>query len=108
MFQIAALALALPLHFEPTGAAYWMSTRDYAVRLSISAIAFNLSGGERLMMNFPRSKMRPEESLPGRSNYYGFASGDRAAVPHYGRIRYESVFRGVDLCAYGKDGELEY
>jgi uncharacterized repeat protein (TIGR01451 family) len=48
--------------------------------------------------------------LPGHSNY--FMGNDttkwRTGVPHFGRIRYQEVYPGVDLVFYGNQGQLEY
>jgi hypothetical protein len=50
------------------------------------------------------------EKLPGVSNY--FIGSDptkwRPDVPHYGRIAYEGVYRGIDLVWYGNQRRLEY
>jgi len=50
------------------------------------------------------------EPLPGVSNY--FIGNDSNAwytdVPHYGRVRYEQVYPGIDLVFYGNQGQLEY
>jgi len=54
-------------------------------------------------------EVRGEEELAGRSNY--FIGNDptkwRTNVANYGRVRYEGVYRGVDLVYYGNEGELE-
>jgi len=48
--------------------------------------------------------------LPGRSNY--FIGNDPAKwqhdVPHFSRVRYRSVYPGVDLVYYGSGSSLEY
>jgi hypothetical protein len=48
--------------------------------------------------------------LPGRVNY--FLGNDpakwRTNLPTYAQVRYCSVYPGVDLVFYGKDGQLEY
>jgi hypothetical protein len=47
--------------------------------------------------------------LPGKSNY--FIGNDprqwRIDVPNYSRVKYESVYPGVDLVYYGNQGQLE-
>ena len=45
------------------------------------------------------SGARPENLLPGVSNYFlgGDPRGWRAGVPHYQRVRYQEVYPGVDL-----------
>ena len=50
------------------------------------------------------------DELPGRSNY--FIGNDpkkwRTNVPSYTRVKYESVYPGVDLVYYGNQRQLEY
>jgi uncharacterized repeat protein (TIGR03803 family) len=50
------------------------------------------------------------EELPGKSNY--FIGNDpnkwRTNVPNYAKVKYESVYPGVDLVYYGNQGKLEY
>jgi len=50
------------------------------------------------------------DELPGRSNY--FIGSDpkkwRTNVPSYARVKYESVYPGVDLLYYGNQRQLEY
>jgi hypothetical protein len=50
------------------------------------------------------------EELPGKSNY--FIGNDpkqwRTNVAHYSGVKYESVYRGVDLVYYGNQRQLEY
>ena len=48
--------------------------------------------------------------LPGKSNY--FTGKDPAKwmkrVPQYAKVSQKSIFSGIDLMYYGKDGHLEY
>jgi len=57
-----------------------------------------------------RPKLSGESVLPGKVNY--FVGKDkskwRANVPTYGRVRYASVYPGVDLVYYGNQRQLEY
>jgi hypothetical protein len=50
------------------------------------------------------------DRLPGRSNY--FVGNDPAKwhrnVPQFARVRYSSVYPGIDLVYYGNKGRLEY
>jgi len=50
------------------------------------------------------------EKLPGISNY--FIGNDptrwRTHVPQYARIRYEGVYKGIDLEWYSRQGQLEF
>jgi hypothetical protein len=61
----------------------------------------------------PAAKVSGKEELPGKANY--FIGNDprkwRSNVPTYARVRYEDVYRGVDLVYYGNpsaDGQLEF
>ena len=51
-----------------------------------------------------------EERLPGATNY--FIGNDpakwRTNIPTYGKVRYNSVYPGVDLVYYGNERQLEY
>jgi beta-propeller repeat-containing protein len=64
----------------------------------------------RLAGSQPASRMRGVDQMPGKSNY--FPSSDpktwQTNVPHYGKVRCESVYPGVDLVYYGNQGQLEY
>ncbi|HWS86861.1 MAG TPA: FG-GAP-like repeat-containing protein [Pyrinomonadaceae bacterium] len=70
------------------------------------------SGTLRLVMEgASRSpKVEGHDPLPGRSNYLRGreARGWRTGVPTFGRVRYESVYRGIDAVYYGRQGRLEY
>ncbi len=50
------------------------------------------------------------EPLATRSNY--LVGNDparwRTDVPHFGKVRYEAVYPGIDLVYYGRQGQLEY
>jgi hypothetical protein len=50
------------------------------------------------------------EELPGKSNY--FIGNDpkkwRTNVPNYAKVKYTSVYPGVDLVYYGNQRQLEY
>jgi len=61
----------------------------------------------------PAGEIRGEKELPGKSNYFigNDPSKWRTSVPHYGKVRYELVYPGVDLVYYGtpaSTGQLEY
>lgn len=59
----------------------------------------------------PSPRLEGVEGLPGHSSYFLGADPAqwRAGVPHYGKLRYGSLYRNVDLLFYGtQDGNLEY
>ena len=58
----------------------------------------------------PSPRIAGLEELPGKVNYF---IGTEPApcgtnVPTYARVKYESVYPGVDLVYYGHQGQLEY
>ena len=108
----------LPVHFEPTpgdktfaarGAGFALEFGAEGARVHLARASESASLTLRLEGANP-SGARPENLLPGISNYF---LGDdprawRTGVPHYERVRYEGVYPGVDLVYYGANGELEY
>ena len=82
----------------------------YTLALSDTAIAMQFPRGGSLRMNIPRTVPEAADPLPGRTNYYLAAdpAAWRTGVPNYARVRYRSVFRGVDLLIYGDQQEIEY
>jgi hypothetical protein len=56
------------------------------------------------------AKVSGLEELPGKINY--FIGNDpkkwRTNVPNYAKVKYASVYPGVDLVYYGNQGKLEY
>ena len=58
----------------------------------------------------PSPRVAGLNQLPGKSNY--FLGKDRnkwrTNVPIYAKVKYESVYPGVDLVYYGNQGQLEY
>jgi hypothetical protein len=61
-------------------------------------------------MRLPPELSTGQDELPGKSNY--FIGNDpkkwHTNVPQFTKIRYESVYPGVDLVYYGHQRELEY
>jgi hypothetical protein len=58
----------------------------------------------------PAPEVSGEHKLPGESNY--FRGRDRSRwvrnVPHFSRVRYRELYRGVDAVYYGNANKLEY
>ena len=50
------------------------------------------------------------DPLPGKASYFigNNPSQWRTNIPTYGKVRYENVYRGVDLVYYGNQHQLEY
>lgn len=71
-------------------------------------------GGTALQMKLVNAavgaEVAPEGRMPGVSNYFignNPAQWQREA-PHYSRIRYRSVWAGIDLVFHGREQALEY
>jgi uncharacterized protein (TIGR03437 family) len=115
MLLAAALALSIPLHFEPNqgqapAAIHFIAANPtYTLFLSDTSIAMKLPRAT-LAMKFPRARVEALDPLPGRTNYYLGADRRswRTNVPNYARAYYRSVFPGVDLAIYGKTQQVEY
>jgi PKD repeat protein len=89
---------------------------SYAIGLAADHAALALSGeeasaGAGALIEWVGANdapvLRALELLPGTSNYLT-AGGSITGVPHYGRVRYESIYDGIDLEYYGRQGQLEY
>jgi hypothetical protein len=50
------------------------------------------------------------DPLPSRSDYFLGSDGKnwRTGVGHYGRVRYDGVYPGIDVVYYGNQNQLEY
>ncbi|MGH9766058.1 MAG: SBBP repeat-containing protein [Blastocatellia bacterium] len=58
----------------------------------------------------PDPLIRGLDELPGKTKYFmgQDQSRWRAQVPSFARVKYENVYKGVDLVYYGNQGQLEY
>jgi hypothetical protein len=73
-------------------------------RPSIQTVEMRLAGSN------PRAASRGEERLPGRVNYFRGNGARRveATASRYARVRYSSVYEGIDMVYYGDGRSLEY
>jgi len=64
----------------------------------------------KLLRANPAAKVSGADELPGKNNY--FVGNDpkkwQANVRQYGKVRYESIYPGINLVYYGNQRELEY
>jgi len=110
----------LPLAFEPTedkGTCFFARGPGYEARFESSG-AVQITGGAEarahvrmsLVGGRPRPKVSPLDPLPGKVQYF-LGSGPRqwrTNVATFGGIRFEGVYKGVDLTYHGRSRELEY
>src|SRR3989442_1425626 len=125
----AALYRGLPLIFEANagqmdpavkffsrgpGYTLFLTPTEAALALIKSPADAAPSKGTLLRMKLVGAAPQPQvsglEGLPGKVNY--FIGNDplqwRTNVPTYAKVRYESVYPGVDLIYYGDGRQLEY
>ena len=78
--------------------------RSIAHSTHVQTIEMRLVGAD------PSATLTAEERLPGKSNYLigNDSSRWRVGVPQFARVRYQSVYPGIDLVFYGNQGQLEY
>lgn len=117
---VAATAYArLPLSFEPNvgqappsvrylargdGYTVDLTAQGAALQLGTSAIGIRFAGAR------PHPALTALTPLPGVSNY--FVGTDpanwRHDIPTFARIRYENLYRGINLTYYGTQRQLEF
>jgi hypothetical protein len=113
-----AVMARLPLRFEanqgqlPAQVRYAARAGGYSLLLADSGPAVVLDGRNRIdirLLNASRATLEPLEPLATRTDYF---VGDRrnwhTSVPSFGRVRYRSVYPGVDAVYYGNESQLEY
>ena len=92
------------MYFTPSEAVLALASRDSQNRSQISALRLKWMGAN------PNPQIVAEQPLPGRINY--LIGRDPAhwhtGIPTFARVRYQSLYPGVDAAFYGKEGEIEY
>ena len=87
-----------PPQLDPEGA-------TWAEALSASSVVrVQFAGGN------PAAKLSGLDAQPGAINYIkgNDPNGWRRNVPHFGRVRYEGIYPGVDAVFYGDRRQMEY
>ncbi len=114
-----------PLNFEsnlgqaPTGVQFIAHGPAYAIELTEREAALSFGGQAsnaaklirlRVQGGDPQARPAAEEPLPGRVNYFigNNPSNWRTNIATYNKVRYASVYPGIDLVYYGTEGKLEY
>ena len=126
--RLAAAYVKIPLSFEANAGqtdaqvAFLARGAGYTLFLTPAEAVLSLRAGSSDAAALPASlrlKLRGAsrtprvtglEPLATRSNY--LVGNDparwRTDVPHFGKVRYEAVYPGIDLVYYGRQGQLEY
>ncbi len=110
----------LPLVFEPNvgqlggptaeGASFVARARGHQLLFTGAGVRVQLAAaGVELSLAGANAATEPavEQRLQSVSNYY-LGSFHKAGVPHFGRVRYRSIYPGIDWVFYGKEGEIEF
>src|SRR6202042_3783401 len=74
------------------------------------AAADNVTLHLRFVGANPNPRISGGDLLPGKSNY--FVGDDpkqwHTDVPNYARVKYQSIYPGIDLVYYGNQSQLEF
>ncbi|HEX7957444.1 MAG TPA: SBBP repeat-containing protein, partial [Pyrinomonadaceae bacterium] len=102
--------------FSSRGSGYRLFLTDAGAVLSLSKSRGAAGKGRRGVLSIkpvranPGARLSGLEELPGKSNYFVGKDPRRwqTDVPNYGRVKYESLYPGVDMVYYGNQSRLEY
>ncbi|MGO9257739.1 MAG: SBBP repeat-containing protein [Bryobacteraceae bacterium] len=114
----AALA-RMPLRFEANQGQFDPAVRyvaragNYTLLLTANGPVFSIPGsahaGISLANSNPQAVIEPLDPLAGRTDYFlGHRENWHTGVKNYAKVRYRSVYPGVDLVYYGSRNLLEY
>ena len=119
---VSAVYASMPLNFETNSGQFAQGDfrargAGYALYLDATEAVIALKSKERsatLRMELVGADVDAQSTalapLEGKSHY--FISADpsdwHAGVLHHERVRYEGIYRGVDVVYYGNQGRLEY
>ena len=106
--------LSLPSFFEPSGATFVGRVPGSWIEVSPGSLRLMPRDGSRALnlrwSGAAGGALRGEQPTGGVSNY--FPGSDQAAwrpaVPHYGKVRMQDLYPGVDVVYYVDDGRLEF
>jgi uncharacterized protein (TIGR03437 family) len=87
-----------------TGTALLLTAEGAVLKAASGAVRMKLAGAN------PRTRVSGLERLEGRSNYFlGNDPGRwRTKVENFARVKYESVYPGIDLVWYGNQQRIEH
>lgn len=118
LFTGIVLAHSLPIVFEPnTGR--WnpqvkFSARTDNYRVFLTAQGAELSASRAISISMlnanPHAEVSGADELRCRTSYFlgNQKENWRTGVANYARVRYRSIYPGIDLVYYGANRELEY
>jgi len=113
IFELNAGQTSSEVKFMSRGAGHTLFLTSTEMVLGFATSPSQKKAGV-LRMSLPGANVQPRitglEELPGKVNYF---IGDdpaqwRTNVPTYAKVRYESVYPGIDLVYYGNQRQFEY
>jgi hypothetical protein len=113
IFELNAGQTSSDVKFLSRGPGYTLFLTPAEMVLGFATSASQKKTGV-LRMQLPGANLQPRitgvEELPGKVNYF---IGDdpaqwRTNLPTYAKVRYESIYPGVDLIYYGNQRQFEY
>ncbi len=102
------------VRFLSRGSGYTLFLTEGGAVLRLRGASGEVPGSTTLKVELdgarPGSRVEGVGRLQGLSNYFvgGSRQSWRTGVPAYEKVRYSSVYPGVDLIYYGTQGQLEY
>jgi len=117
--EAARAALArLPLRFEANQGQFDPAARfvarggNYTLLLTPGGPVVAVPGAPKVALALagsnPHAALEPLDRLPSRTDYYIGRENWHTGVASYRRVRYRSVYPGIDMVYYGNQSLLEY
>ncbi|MBS1824778.1 MAG: hypothetical protein JST93_05620 [Acidobacteria bacterium] len=116
ILALSASALPQPVFFEqnrgqaPGSTQYLSRAANRQLHLSRSGVRWAGPNLDVRMHFGDMQRLTATQPLPGVSNYLAGADPSKwlRGVPHFGRVRYEGVFPGIDAEFYPREASWEY
>ncbi|HEY6769516.1 MAG TPA: SBBP repeat-containing protein [Candidatus Sulfotelmatobacter sp.] len=102
---VSSRGLGYGVFLTPDGATLsFLGQKDPQSRPNTQGLRMKLANSN------PHAHITGESLLPGKSNYLIGNDPSRwhRDVPQFSRVRYESIYPGIDLVFYGNRGRMEY
>jgi len=112
LLAASAVQADLPLHFEPVAneTAFVSRLPGHSVRVDADGLSVQAGSAGQVHLTWASDHAGPLAGDRKRSSqsHYLLAGQQRRHVPHFGEVRQEDAFPGIDLRYYGNHGRLEF